>query len=1234
LEIDYSHPKSGKKRLMVVKNQQQFTIYPQRDLKILLKNVFPPQKEVKQLFDKKGIDFIETETRGTNVWMMAHNSTLREVTYLRGEVLLLSRSLMCRKREFPKPRKVTDVKYKGMERTFICSLNTQATPQIPDNTLEFGKKPKQDGYVDLERILQDMERNQKLEKMLKINPELTPEQRESIVRLAYEFTDIFAVHSDELGVMPGYVYDLKLKPGAEPFNLKHYRTSPPEEKKMKEAVEGLEKLGVIQKSTSPWSSPAIMVKKPGSPDRLCIDYRKLNNMLVGDAFPMPLIDAILTRLKGKKYFTALDAKKGYYQVKMNPEHRERSAFSVPTGLYEFLVMPFGFKTAPAMYQRISNELVDALREYDVSVYLDDILIPSTTFEEHLAAIRASFVEIRKKGIKLHPDKCEFGYHRMNHLGHTISQEGIETNGDKIKAMSKLQPPKNKKEVRQFMGMFQYYGKFMPKLNILASPLFDLLQKKRTTFLWNDVQQQAYEALKQLLVTPPVLAHFDFDAEHILATDASEIGIGAVLWQIKEGHKNPVLYLSKRFSGPQFNWSITEKEGYAVIWAIKKLEPLLYGKHFTVKTDHNSLIKLFHGTTMKSKVARWAMSVAEFDFDVEYNQAQDNKVADLLSRHPPEQIDPIESFAYLMALGLAGYQEEAKERKPFVCTYIRPDLKQLQRQDPFCSRAIQWLTIFHSDPVKQMGEFQGMEMNEKGQLVKIMPEYLGRRRRNIVLPICLTDEILKETHSGPEGGHGGVLRTSARIMAKYWWPKMIRTITEFVKTCPECQKNKSPTISPAGLMQISNTPDSPFDHWSMDVLGSINIKDKKVTGGAKCIIVMVDLFSRWVVARAVKDQQASTIIKFLQKHIFTVYGHPQSILTDKGPSFMSSELDQLFERSGIVHFNTVAYHQQANAKVERVNKMIGETLRCYVKKRGDDWPEHLDNIVHALNTSFCTPIQMTPFMAVFGREARTKIDNLLEWNYSFIEDNISKDEDELQYRFHLRNLAWGKMEIQKWDNKARYDKRRREVFYGKGDLVLKKKEGTDPQKTKKLVAKYEGPYIIQRRLTALNYEILKCRSTESPISVHVSKLKPWYARVKKPKKEMPILSIPQPVLVTNGTEGPPPLQIMAPEVRSESTEYSITSSQALEGKETEPETSLEPGTSSSGSNKEDPPYDNEDHPDDLSSEISSEVEPTPAKRQRPTISTSSSTSEENTRVLRSESQKRTQLEETQIITPPE
>jgi Integrase core domain len=280
---------------------------------------------------------------------------------------------------------------------------------------------------------------------------------------------------------------------------------------------------------------------------------------------------------------------------------------------------------------------------------------------------------------------------------------------------------------------------------------------------------------------------------------------------------------------------------------------------------------------------------------------------------------------------------------------------------------------------------------------------------------------------------------------------------------------------------------------MDVMGPfIDGRLGKKTG-YKFIVVIVDLFSRWVIAKAIPDQEAVTITNFLKRHVFTKFGYPRSILTDQGRNFLSFEVRDLLQRAGVMHMTTTPYHQQANGKVERVNKMLGEALRCYVGSEGIPWPDHLGHIVHALNTSHCTPTDMTPFMAVFGKEARSRLDGQYGWTQNFIEENYPPDDDNQDYRFHLRCYAMCKMEIQKWDNKRRYDKSRRNLVYQAGDLVMKRIDAPTKKLGKKLTQKFRGPYIVVRRVSFLNYELLRVLGTKGPVVAHVSKLKMFVQR---------------------------------------------------------------------------------------------------------------------------------------------
>jgi transposase InsO family protein len=1067
-----------------------FNIDPSRAITLIIEGSFAPTSKV--LYHKKGVELIRKDQEGNMTWWRAVNNTHKSQEVNRGDIWVLRVSPHSVKGNAPVPwAKLTWGPISRRNPTSILAVTNKR-----EDELDFGRMPPENGLVDLEEMIRDLKRREKLEEMVKINPNLSPKERKEILDIVLEFPDVYAVETNELGVVPGIEFEINIKPDAKPVHRNAYNFSTPITARLKKAVQELVDMGVVSPSNSDWSSPAILVVHPMKNDRLCIDYREANLLFIRDAFPMPRVDVILNQLAGKRFFSAFDAKKGYFQIKVKEEHRKFLAFITSFGLFEFKVMPFGIKTAPAFYQRISNEIAQVLEKHGVTIYLDDILVPSETWEDHLLGIRAVLMELRRRKIMLAPTKCLLGYTRMRHLGHTISAEGIETNDDKIRAMASLPPPTNKKGVRSLLGMFQYYSRFMKDLFMIAAPLFDTLKKERKIFSWGTAEENAFDSLKQLLVQPPVLAHFKWDADHEISTDASAIGIGAVLWQLEEGKKNVVAYLSKKFSDTQRNWPIVEREGYAIIWAVKKLEPLLYGKHFIIKTDHCSLCELFHGHKMKSKVARWAMSIADHDFTVQYVRGHDNPVADCLSRHPPQEIDPIETFEYLMYTGLKN-RDVAIDREESREVQFKPkDWQKLQAEDPFCSRAIQWLTVFKSDPVKDTGEYQGLEMKDD-KLHKNILDRWGVPQRCLVLPVSVLPEVMREIHSGPEGGHGGVIRTVRRILGRYWWPRLTSTINEYVKSCRACQQNKSPTISPAGLMQITTTPESPFDHWAMDVMGPFREGKKSGVGKFKYLIVIVDLFSRWVVAKATTDQKAPTVIEFLKKRVFSKFGYPRSILTDRGPNFLSIDVKKLFEASGIMHFTTTAYHQQANAKVERVNKMIGEALRCYVGRKGNEWPNHIPTIIHALNTSYCTPIDMTPFMAVYGKEARSRMDNEFGWTQSFLEEVWKKDQERDDFLYFVRCYAACRMEVQKWDNKKRYDKHRRDVSYLAFQLVLKKREGADKNMGGKLKEKFEGPYIVLKRKSFLNYQILKVKGGTLPIVVHVSKLKPFVQRGLKP-----------------------------------------------------------------------------------------------------------------------------------------
>ena len=387
---------------------------------------------------------------------------------------------------------------------------------------------------------------------------------------------------------------------------------------------------LIRPSSSPWTSPVVLVRKKNGKLRFCVDYRKLNGITKKDAYPLPRIDDMLNTLKGSKWFSTLDLASGYWQVAMHPRDREKTAFVTRYGIYEFNVMPFGLCNAPATFQRLMDRVYQDIAWKFVVVYLDDTIIYSKSFDEHLEHLRETFIRIRQAGLKLNLEKCNFWMQSLPFLGHIVTSIGIAPDPQKIEAVQKIQPPKTVTQLRSFLGLVGYYRQFIRDFSKIAQPLNQLLCKD-ISYKWDEPQQEAFEELKQRLVTAPILKYPDFDKFFILATDASYHGFGATLSQLDRDRKeHPVAYASKSLTKGEVNYGATELECAAIVWAIEHFHKYLGTAKFVLVTDHSAL-KWLQTTEPKGRLGRWILKLQPYNFEIVHKPGRIHSNVDALSR---------------------------------------------------------------------------------------------------------------------------------------------------------------------------------------------------------------------------------------------------------------------------------------------------------------------------------------------------------------------------------------------------------------------------------------------------------------------------------------------------------------------------------------------------------------------------------------------------------------------------
>ena len=797
-----------------------------------------------------------------------------------------------------------------------------------------------------------------------LSPSLNVHEKQNILSTLLRFSDVFEETLGHTNVVQhkidtGNSRPIRQYPRRLPFA---YR-----EETSKQVAEMLDQ-GVIQASSSPWASPIVLVKKKDGTFRFCIDYRKLNEVTKKDAHPLPRIDDLLDALQGSQMFSTLDLRSGYWQVSVDPKDREKTAFVTPDGLWEFLRLPFGVSGGPATFQRAIEIVLSGLTFETCLCYFDDIIIPSCNLQQQCERLSLVLTRFREHNLKVKASKCCFGADQVLFLGHIVSSAGVHTDPKKIAAVSDLAAPKNVEQVRTFLGLAGYYRRFIPNFASLSAPLV-ALTKKASKFHWGAPEQNAFEVLQQLLCSAPVLSYPNFAQHFILQTDASDLGLGAVLTQ-KDGlgQEHVISYASRSLSDREKRYSATEKEALAVVFATDHFRAYLLGRHFTLFTDHSAL-RWLHSVEPKGRIGRWVMDLQEYDFAVFHRPGSTNGNADALSRLPLQEP--------LLHLG-----ESTNEGPSTACsTTITPraSLQQSQLADAQLSKIIELKSnkfpkppffVWAKDPILRVfwhcwdslhiinGLLVKTSSVEKGPI----PEY------SFVIPTSLIDSVLQGIHCTPFAGHLGMKRTLLRTKNRFFWPKMAVQIKDFVRNCPVCAQTKlNSTQGKAPLQPIE--VNEPFVFWAMDYMGPL----PETTRGNKHLLVVMDHFTKWCEVFPTQNQRASTVADILVNRVFSRFGPPTIIHSDQGRNFESNLMQEVCSLMGIHKSRTTAYHPQCDGQVERQNRTLQEMLAAFVSEHKDDWDTWVSLAVYAYNTSCHESTGFSPYELVFGRSPRTPLE---------------------------------------------------------------------------------------------------------------------------------------------------------------------------------------------------------------------------------------------------------------------
>ncbi|XP_071739339.1 uncharacterized protein [Rutidosis leptorrhynchoides] len=864
------------------------------------------------------------------------------------------------------------------------------------------------------------------------------------VQLASILSQFASVFQKPQGLPPirAIEHAINLYAGQGPICVRPYRYPHAQKDEIERQVQEMLTMGIIRVSQSAFSSPVILVKKKDATWRLCIDYRTLNRAIIPDKYPIPIVEELLDELYGSTFFSKIDLKSGFYQVRVRECDVEKTAFRTHDGHYEFLVMPFGLTNAPATFQALMNEIFRPLLRKGVLVFFDDILLYSSTWEQHLHLLSTVLQLLHLHKLVINDTKSSFGIQSVEYLGHILDSKGVSMDPSKIQSVRDWPIPTTVKGVRGFLGLTGYYRKFIQNYGKIAQPLTEIT--KKDNFHWSLEQQSAFDELKRKMTEAPVLTLPDFSKPFEIECDASGRGIGAVLMQ----NRKPISYFSKALSDKTLTKSAYEKEIMALALSIQHWRPYLIGREFTVFTDQKSLRHLMDQRITTTDQQNWLAKLMGYQFNIFYKPGKENRAADSLSRiHEGAELTSMISYPqWLDGNTLTeGYETDSRIQKLLQAVTDQPS------SHP--SYSVINGKLFH--------------------------------KNKLVIPSTSTwiPKLLDEFHSSPSGGHSGFYRTYRRLAAHVYWFGMVKTVKQFVQACDICQRYKSSTLAPTGLLQPLPIPQSIWEDISIDFITGL-----PRSKGFDTILVVVDRLSKYCHFIPLKHPfTARSLADVFLKEVIRLHGIPKSVLSDRDPLFLSKFWKEIFTLQGSKLRFSSAYHPETDGQTEVVNRSLETYLRCFAADQPKSWYHWIPWAEFWHNTAYHVSTNTTPSGVVYGRPPPT----LFQFVpgevrcEAVMQELLDRDEAIKQLKYHYsRSQA---------TMKSSADKHRRDVEFAVGDWVFLKLRPHRQQSVvrrinQKLSPRFYGPFVIIERVGAAAYKLQLPSSSKIHPVFHVSLLK--------------------------------------------------------------------------------------------------------------------------------------------------
>jgi len=964
---------------------------------------------------------------------------------------------------------------------------------------------------------------------------LNPSQQKQLKSVLMKNKDIF---SDMPGQTSAFEFEINFKEGAEKEFVKSrpYTANPQKRAIIDQLMDEAIANDFIEPADSfncPIAVPTVIAPKPNGKFRMCQDYKRTNKLTTRDSYCLPTLPSLFQKLEKAKFFTVFDITKGFHQIRVKHSDRWKTAFINHRGVWQYKVMPFGMKNSPAAYQRLMDQILGELRGEFCVCYMDDIIIHSETFSEHLEHINLVLECLKRAGLTVNPSKIQIALDTIKYLGMIFSPGLMQPNPEKVRAIKDYPIPKNQKDLQHFIGMLGFFRIYVFWASILLDDLHKLISKG-SDWIWQEKHTIAFNAIKDAISDASKLQLPDMNRPFTIRTDACDIGISAILLQEDvDGKLKAISFASKTLNKAERNYSTSHKECLAVIYGVRKFRMYIENSPFVVETDHQALKWLMSQKEPTGRLARWALELQEFDMEIKYRKGSENQIADALSRapvDPPDDEDAILTPMQLRKLKFQQIQDHLVYLTPDKLTDMGPypDLEinalvKSQNADKLLKPLIAYIVNNHKMA-------KGIKCNEQariktwsedcmifdnGLLVKYVP---GARPEfdsfesnfKIVVPGSLQVLICKLYHDHPlTGGHKGILETTRKIQEKYTWSKMGQFIRKYVQSCDVCQKANPTNQKKVGFL-VPNRPLFPWEIIAVDFTGPL----PRSSNGYEYILVFCDLLSKWVELFALRSASAEAVVEKLYE-VCCRLGFPRKCICDNGTQFTGHLFEEVCRSFNIDIKYVPAYHAQANP-AERMNRNIKFYLKKYAETH-KDWDKHIHAMQYAIRSSLVATTKFTPAEMMLGRKLNDPFAPQLAALRS-----LTKNIDNAEYKqvFDKINNLYPSYIQQARDNlqssrqayRARYDHYRRAKVYKLGELVTYKhpfKSIKSDRVSAKLFMDREGPY----RITSIDghniYRLSDVHTGALITKAHVSQLTPYVARDShalprlKPKRRLRI-----------------------------------------------------------------------------------------------------------------------------------